>query len=513
MLNFLVPAFIKNFDKKLLLRHPFWYIVKLHYVAYFTILMWILSFIIGSLVTIDITSYNPLSVGDIWIFVFVVLGIILFCVWMYHLTIYNNEDRFGKFNRWDDVKFLFVFMIGINLIMSFSYPMQIRLKQRLANTISDAELAHQYNTLNLSNKYITRNLQDFQYCGYNIHDKLSYYDIKNDSNAYHDQREIRDLSKYNNFLAYSPESNNYFYDDFDFTSLFFHSNSLNISEGFKQNTLPPDVIEKTINSYKEEHIIQAISKTYDLSTLYGTKPLHSVQEYYDSYIQQPKTCLDYMPPLSFIKEHDEMDDYSHQLQPPIHNINNIYKAKFRTTNLLSDGYLLFAFYFSFSVALLMILFRNNRWQHFLVTAVTFILLSIILSIICVILFNHNFGDAYSTMVLLTWLAAAIIGMIYYFKNDKYRNVGIICANLFYITLPFFPFMFSIYLHEVFDLYKCYDWGNNMTAEAILDCQIKQMKWDNLSTWSQILGIGIFVFGIMPFGKLFYAKQKALPREK
>lgn len=513
MLNFLVLAFIKNFDKRLLLRYPFWYISKLHYIVYFSLLIWILSYGIGCMLNIDITSYDPLKVSGIWTFAFSVLGIILFCVWMYHLTIYNNEDRFGKFNRWDDVKFLFVFMIGINLIMSFSYPMQLRIKQRLANMVSDAELAHQYNILNLSNKYLTRNLQDFQYCGYNIHDKLTYTNIMHDSAAYNNQREIRDLSKYNNFLAYSPESNNYFYDDFDVSSFFFHTNSLNVSIEFKQNTLGADLIEKTINAYKEEDISQAISKTYNLSKHYGTEPFHSVEQYVESYLQQPQNCMDYMPPFSFLKNPDESEDYSHQLQIPIRNIDNIYSAKFRITYLLSDGYLLFAFYFSFIVSLLMILFRNNRWQHFLVTAVSLVLLSIILSILSMILFNSNFGSAYSTMSILTWITAAVIGVRYYFKNDKYRNVSIICANLFYVTLPFFPFIFSNYLHEVFDLYKCFDWGNNLTADAILDCNIKQMKWDNLRTWSQIFGIGIFVFGIMPFGKLFYSKQKALPREK
>jgi O-antigen/teichoic acid export membrane protein len=79
--------------------------------------MWLISYAVGCILPIDISSYNPENVTNIWIFVFSVLGVILFCVWMYYLTIYNNEDHFGKFSIWDDVKMLAVLMIGINLLM------------------------------------------------------------------------------------------------------------------------------------------------------------------------------------------------------------------------------------------------------------------------------------------------------------------------------------------------------------------------------------------------------------
>ena len=145
MLKFLVPPFIKNLDKTLVLNYPFWYIVKIHYIAYFSVLMWLISYAVGCILPIDISSYNPENVTNIWIFVFSVLGVILFCVWMYYLTIYNNEDHFGKFSIWDDVKMLAVLMIGINLLMSFSYPMQLRVKTRLGNTFTDEAAAKFFN--------------------------------------------------------------------------------------------------------------------------------------------------------------------------------------------------------------------------------------------------------------------------------------------------------------------------------------------------------------------------------
>ncbi len=80
MLKFLVPSFIKNLDKTLVLNYPFWYIVKLHYIIYFTAIMWTLSYITGSFLPIDISSYNPENVTNIWIFLFSVISVILFCI-------------------------------------------------------------------------------------------------------------------------------------------------------------------------------------------------------------------------------------------------------------------------------------------------------------------------------------------------------------------------------------------------------------------------------------------------
>ena len=509
MLNFIVPKFIKTFDRYLLLNRPFWYITKLHYILYFTVLMWALSFFIGNLLPINILSYNPVASQSIWVFTFSVLGVILFCVWMYHLTIYNNEDRFGRYSKFDDVKLLLVLIVGINLLMSFSYPMQLCMKSRLADTLTDTELASQYNTLNRSHKYITHEISDFQFCGYDVHKNVYYEDVKNDTNAYKDEREIRDLSKFKNFRPYYPGVN--YYGRFSFSDIVFGHTASKQNE-FDTLLLTDQQLE---NHYKQhssdKEILMDIDNTLSLCKVYGVTVLFTAKNYFDNYKQRPTGCQDYMPDYSFVTSEEDFEAMV-DTNSPLAFMNNIYEAKYERIYLLSNSYLLFGFYFSFIISLLIILFRNNRWQHYLVTAVSFILIGIILSIISMLLFMGNFDSVFPTLVLLTWLCCLVMTIVYFFNNTKYKVVYVIASNLVFITLPFAPFLFGMYLHQVFGLYKC-EYYTEPTAQQIYECNINEIMFDKMFTWTQILGIAFFVIVAMPIFKLLYIKQKALPRDK
>lgn len=523
MLKFLVPSFIKNIDKTLVLNYPFWYIVKLHYIVYFTALMWIVSYIIGCLLPIDISHYNPENATGIWIFVFSVLGVILFCVWMYYLTIYNNENHFGKYNRWDDTKLLLILMIGVNLIMSFSYPMQIRVKTRLGQTFSDTQLAKQYNQLNLAHKYINYDLTNYQYCGYAIHDIVSQEKLINDTDEYGQYRYQYDLNKYNNFVCFSPEgTDNY---NYYFSDLFFSSSKYKPSSQFKQAFYNNTQIENEYSLHKNDaQKLSAIQHYFDVLKLYqnnrqsnyrdemrANSYSYSPQDFLDNYNHYEKTCVSYFPDAYNLSTDDKMLQ-THYL--PINdvssNILNVYKAKFSPIYLLKNSYLIFAFYFSFYIALIIIIFRNNRWQHFLVSVVSFILLGIIIGLFSLIV-GFKSENLFFTLSMLTWVILASISINYYFKTDKYRVVGAIASTIFYVALPIIPLLFCVYFHEVFGWLK-YDIGL-YDASSIAQREIVERTYADAISLAQIIGIAGFILIAMPFYKLFFAKQKALPREQ
>lgn len=516
MLKFLVPPFIKNLDKTLVLNYPFWYIVKIHYIAYFSVLMWLISYIVGCILPIDISSYNPENVTNIWIFVFSVLGVILFCVWMYYLTIYNNEDHFGKFSIWDDVKMLAVLMVGINLLMSFSYPMQLRVKTRLGNTFTDDALAKQYNDLNLAHKYINSNLDNYQYCGYDLHAVVEPKDLKRDTDEFGEQRYVYDLNKYKNFVYFSPDRTN----NYEFRNFFFGQNP-NIASVQFNNTLYNEFkIETEYQSHKTDaQKLAAITNYFKVISLYEEKnpyvkslgSQYHPKDYLDNYNHYEKACTTYFPEAYNFKADDlytgdkylPYDDVSS-------NMYNIYEAKFASHFIFKDTYLTFAFYFSFFAALLVIVFRNNKWQHFLISIVSFILLGIIIGILSLAVGIQS-ENVFFTLSLLMWLVTAIMSLQYYFKKDKYRVVGVVATNLFYLALPIIPLLFCVYFHEVFDWLKCYADYNDPVATA--HCHDVRVQYLNAISISQIAGIGAFIFVVMPFYKPFFAKQKALPKEK
>ncbi len=513
MLKFLVPSFIKNIDKTLVLNYPFWYIVKLHYLLYFTIIMWLISYGVGCMLPIDITSYNPEKVTDIWIFVFSVLGVILFCVWMYYLTIYNNEDHFGKFSMWDDTKMLLILVIGINMLMSFSYPMQLRVKNRLANTFTDIELAQQYNDLNLGYKYITSDLEDFQYCGFDLHDNPSHDSIINRESSYYGKQYVYDLTKFNNFTRYDISGNNYLFYDI---SLFSMTPSLVLKDSiFRKALLSDEAVEKAYSLHTTDaDKLKAISKHLNLVNLYNRNHYfeYTAQEYLDNYNHYEKNCTTYFPDAHNIHPQDRrVINYLPDSDVSAY-IANIYKAKFTKPHVLLSNYLWFAFYFSFCVSLLIIVFRNNKWQHFLVSAVAFILLGIILGILSLAFGTRSSESKFTTLFLITWGICAVLSIQYYFKKNRYSTVKAVATNLFYICLPFMALIICGYAHDVFGWLKMENEGLT-DAFHIAQREIMERTYEDALFLAQLLGIGVFVLVVMPLYKLFFAKQKALPREK
>ena len=524
MLKFLVPAFIKNIDKTLVLNYPFWYIVKLHYILYFTVIFWVISYSIGCLLPIDISSYNPENVTNIWSFVFAVLAIILFCVWMYYLTIYNTEDHFGQFTIWDDVKLIAILLIGINLLMSFSYPMQIRVKSRLANTFSDTELAQQFNHLNLAHKYITSDLTDYQYCGYDIHDIVSPEKLAKDTDEFGQQRYVYDLDKYKNFVHFSPETvNNY---NYSFSNFLFGFSANSPSSEFNHYFYSDYKIEEEYKLHKtDQQKLNAITKYFDVlkhyrnpySYIMGQNIVsisncsYKPQDYLNNYNHYEKKCLTYFPDANNVCDEDKRAEINYlPYEDVTHNMSNIYQAKFSKIYLLKNSYLTFAFYFSFYVSVLIILFRNNTWQHYIVSIVSFILLGIIIGLSSLIV-GYRSENSFFSLALITWLVIGIISIWYYFKNDKYRVVGAVASNLFYFSLPIMPLLFCVYFHEIFDWLKCYPDYNDPIAVA--QCEIIIMTYKDVIFWAQIIGITSFVLIIMPIYKGYFARQKSLPREK
>jgi len=516
MLKFLVPSFIKNLDKTLVLNYPFWYIVKMHYLLYFTAVMWIISYGIGCILPIDISSYNPENATGIWIFVFAVLGVILFCVWMYYLTIYNNEDRFGKFTIWDDTKLLVILVIGINLIMSFSYPMQFKVTSRLANTFSDEAFAKQYNDLNLGHKYITSDLDNFQYCGYDIHAIVNRDSLSIDTDAYGQRRYIYDLNKYKSFVHFSPEGR----DNFDFSIYDLNSTpqKLSCSSEFKNAFLNDMQVEHEYSLHKTEaQKYNAIENYFKVTKLYQSKYKYTdrntylPKDYLDNYNHYKKECTTYFPDAFNLKAEDKISELNYlPFDEAAHYMFSIYNAKFKTHFLLRSGYLLFAFYFAFSISILIILFRNNTWQHFLVSAVSFILLGIIIGLISLGI-GFKSEEIFPSLSILMWFVTGYLSLSYYFKKDKYRIVGVVATNLFYSVLPFMPLFLCVYCHEVFDWLKC--WSDYNNPIEVAKCDIISDKYHTALQLAQLIGISAFVFGFMPFYKSYFAKQKALPRDR
>jgi hypothetical protein len=343
-------------------------------------------------------------------------------------------------------------------------------------------------------------------------------DLKRDTDEFGEQRYVYDLNKYKNFVYFSPDrTNNY---NYEFRNIFFGQNP-NIASVQFNNALHNELkIETEYQSHKTDaQKLAAITNYFKVIALYEEKnpyikslgSQYHPKDYLDNYNHYEKTCTTYFPEAYNFKADDlytgdkylPYDDVSS-------NMYNIYEAKFASHFIFKDTYLTFAFYFSFFAALLVIVFRNNKWQHFLVSIVSFILLGIIIGILSLAV-GIKSENVFFTLSLLMWLVTAIMSLQYYFKKDKYRIVSTVATNLFYYSFPIIPLLFCVYFHELFGWLNCYADYNDPIAVA--KCEIIRQQYMDAIFYAQVIGISAFIFVVMPFYKPFFAKQKALPKEK
>jgi hypothetical protein len=69
----------------------------------------------------------------------------------------------------------------------------------------------------------------------------------------------------------------------------------------------------------------------------------------------------------------------------------------------------------------------------------------------------------------------------------------------------------VYFHELFGWLNCYADYNDPIAVA--KCEIIRQQYMDAIFYAQVIGISAFIFVVIPFYKPFFAKQKALPKEK
>ncbi|MEZ4772275.1 MAG: hypothetical protein R3D00_03765 [Bacteroidia bacterium] len=139
------PAFLKNFDKYLLLNHPEIWATRIHFLAWVVFIFSLLSVAMAYLqVNIRYLS-NP---NDHFWLMFIPGGMI-FSVWMYHLTKHNSEREFGINAKREQLGVQAVLMLGIILLLSLPYVYGFSVSAFNASRVSDRELVSEINKINL----------------------------------------------------------------------------------------------------------------------------------------------------------------------------------------------------------------------------------------------------------------------------------------------------------------------------------------------------------------------------
>lgn len=154
------PAFLKNFDKYLLLNHPEIWATRLHFLAWG--LLMIVPLCVGmAWLQVDIRNLSYVNTHFGMMFIPVVM---IFLIWVYHLGKYNPEREFGHTSLQKRLSVQAMVGLGIVMLMFIPYLYGVSVSYFNASRINDRELISDINKINLISTNLGRstaeNLRD-----------------------------------------------------------------------------------------------------------------------------------------------------------------------------------------------------------------------------------------------------------------------------------------------------------------------------------------------------------------
>ncbi len=491
----LVPAFLKKLDQHLLLNHPLLWISKIHYVIFYSLIMWSVSALLGNFIPIDLFRSQDLG---LWYFIFTIIAIVCLCFWIYYNVIFNVEKKFGQKHWTDAYKLFFLYFFTVAILMSYSFPFSIIYTNRIANIVTDNEFIKDINTVNTADPYIVSD--SYKYERYN--DTISDID-------YVDMRKCIQFGEYTNW-------------------------SLRVDTIKFPNLLSSYELERNYRLIKSDRAkIEAIEDLHQVLDKYNVDVDFDVtaKKQFETY-----TFWCSKSPVSFSDFSSENYNYNYQLRQCIDNITS---AKFETLYMFRGDFLIFMLYMSICTALLLLLFRIVFWKQYLIAAITCFLLPILLFIITQFIpydyrINYSSKDSiYLFLLLLSYGIALFFTLKSVFENKQFTAFDNICGQLVFVTTPFLPVALFIACKEFFDVfdyksttyptyitnssgyteidpayYNTYEYRYEQAMNAYWQHQSE--LWLNITLYGGLL---LFIIIIMPLMYHLFVKQLALPRKK
>lgn len=491
----LVPGFLKKMDQHLLLNHPLLWISKIHYVIFYSLIMWAISAFLGSFIPINLFQSQDLG---LWYFIFTIIAIVGLCFWIYYNVIFNIEKKFGKRHWADSYKLFFLYFITVVILMSYSFPFSIIYTNRVASIVTDKELIDDINVANTADSYIINDTYKFQ----QTFDSLQNCDFI----------DFRNCLQFGQYTAWN----------------------------YKVDTIRFPALLSSYKLQKNHELMQS-----DQSKLEAIEDLHQVLDKYNipCDVTAKKQFDTYKfwcakSPVKTTAFNGEYYGYDYNLRQCLDNLTS---AKFDTLFIYKADFLNFMLYMSFYISLLLLLFRVVNWKQYLVAAITCFLLPIIFYIITQFIpydYRQDLGlprrDTFYFMMLFSSFLIALFFTLSTIKSNRYFSAfKNICAQLVFVTIPFLPFSFVFilkeyvgtfnYQHIYFPNYIVNEYGVKVEdpsyyySYGYLYDQAMEEYWRNQANlWMfgcLYGGLILFVFIIMPLMYHLFVKQIALPRKR
>ncbi len=488
MFKKIAPGFLNRLDTHLLTKYPIIWISKIHYILWYGLLLYIISAAIGFFVPVDLTSRAD---SGLWFLLLSVLSFILSWFWGYRYLIFNKEKNFGNLKASDEYKNFFLVFLCISMFAWFGSPFVISYNTKVANLFTDKEIIEDVNTLNEIEPFIP----------------TSYYSYENTYDTVKKQTYFN-VNKINGFNNYTPWR--FLNDTLNYPQL---KSNYQLRLGYT-----PSADYNAVKLKVEKHIA--------ICNKYGVYPQYTADEMASNYIKAQKT--------GWIDINDiplNNDYYKEQIKTAF---NNVFDAKFGTLFIWDKDFLWGMFYVTFSLSLLLVLFKLNNWKQFLIMAIVMALYPLVSFILTEILFSRhsNTEHAFNIMIFL-FFALGIVSVFITARQSKvFKPFFNIMNQSFFLIFIYMPMLILYYLRRYLDFFEyarySYNYGADTAATVAkvhgetvyvydyryyLDQYLYTYWQEQYDLWFTICKIApIIIFIIcLPLMKKLFVKQLALPR--
>lgn len=452
--RFLIPGFLRDINRHLLVNNPRLWITQLHYVTFWWM---VITALIALLAMIFPVTIERIPEFEMWFTVFIILSIVGIAIWTYRHVLFNIEKNQGKRSVLDEFVYFFTGFICVAMFMSFSYTFTSVLNWKTASLVPEEELVHDINTLNLGNKYFVSWHYDYR----------EYYDSTSGTMTY-------DYEDYHNYH--------------DFTPGYYNMPGLLGDSVIRIAYKNQDTREERLNAIR--NYIQVFAK-------YNQRVSRTPEQVLEHFERAVERRSETNGEENFWTKKNEMRSM----------IYKIARAKSWEHDMFEKEVIWILLYCILYYVSLLLLFRNVRWQQFLITLAVFALAPIILGLLDV--FLHGRGEVFLTCVVLIYIFC-LVQSVLALPAKRFSPYKSIYIMIFYILTPVMGMIFIGWLDEMgiwpSRYYENYPYGYDDyyydTRYYLLQRAIEIAAW---------VGPVVFVLVIMPFVKEVLVRLHALPK--
>lgn len=517
----LVPAFLKKYDRKLILNSPSIWTTRTHLVLFFALLFALALTLFCAFIFRDARQQS--SVGIITGFVGLI-SFIGFISWLIYLLRFNVFKRYGNWVNGDGIRTFALFFINVLLMVAIPF-IPLAVEKYMANKqFASTEMVKDINELNVNLNKICYNKLPLKFKQTKIIAVVGKYelnesDISNDTSVTwrsgyaNESVEVVDAVKTANeegVDAAKTEDDNIDY---------INSEYINIKDFAFEKGKADSIImlnDTTFISYEYPDYVYArgynFNNTDDKAVL-GSKEIYNIaiKNYSKSNTDSLARIVKDLVAKYVLKNKNNYNDY---INVDKENYNDFIRRTYKINNLndaageiLKKKYMWdkdwniffrLMYYLTIAISLLVFIYRHSTIKVFFLTALSTVVLAIGTALVSSFL---NVGSqGLLGIMIFYYFVFAVLGLSA--KGDKKRNaIKGIGLNLFLFALPIFPLLITGFYFELTNPNR-YNYEGNRTY---FDKELYYF-------YAEIIGFVLLIILIEPLFKKLYRAWYAAAEE-